>query len=196
MKSGAVHDLVLVNVAGQPVRPAIYFYDRGRNLIDPESVVDVIGDLEATEYGVLTLQGGLHPLGEVTLSTRSRGEAVTGSVKMVSDGPDSLIGVGLRFDLPGIRVLIRFALKYTPRVAHIERGGTNLGFAVEDDILPSAEPTHEGDRVGETQSIVASPPQGDLASIGFKKASIANQTGARDVGVGDRHSSVRNKRSF
>ena len=51
MKSGAVHDLVLVNVAGQPVRPAIYFYDRGRNLIDPESVVDVIGDLEVTEYG-------------------------------------------------------------------------------------------------------------------------------------------------
>ena len=67
MKSGAVHDLVLVNVADQSVRPAIYFYDRGRNLIDPESVVDVIGDLEATEYGVLTLQGGLHPLGEVTL---------------------------------------------------------------------------------------------------------------------------------
>ena len=47
MKSGAVHDLVLVNVAGQPVRPAIYFYDRGRNLIDPESVVDGIGDLAA-----------------------------------------------------------------------------------------------------------------------------------------------------
>ena len=103
MKSGAVHDLMLVNVADQPVRPAIYFYDRGRNLIDPESVVDVIGNLEATEYGALPLQGGLHPLGEVTLSTRGRGETVTGSVKMVSDGPDSLIGVGLRFDLPGIQ---------------------------------------------------------------------------------------------
>ena len=180
MKSGAAHDLVLVNVAGQPVRPAIYFYDRGRNLIDPESVVDVIGDLEVTEYGALTLQGGLHPLGEVTLSTRSRVEAVTGSVKMVSDGPDSLISVGLRFDLPGIQGTDQI------RVAHLERGGINLDFAVEDDVLPSAEHTHEGDRVDETQSIVAVPPQGDLASIGLEKVGIANQTGARDVGTGDR----------
>ncbi len=39
MKSGAVHDLVLVNVAEQPVRPAIYFYDKAGGLIDPESVV-------------------------------------------------------------------------------------------------------------------------------------------------------------
>ena len=58
----------------------------------------------------------------------------------------------------------------------------------------SAEPTHEGDRVGETQSLVAAPPQGDLASVGFEKTGIANQTGARDVGVGDRQGSVRNKR--
>ena len=36
---------------------------------------------------------------------------------MVSDGPDSLIGVGLRFDLPGIRVLTRFVQKYTPLAA-------------------------------------------------------------------------------
>ena len=62
MKSGAVHDLALVNVAGQPVRPAIYFYDRGRNLIDPESVVDVIGDLEVTEYGS-DPAGRITPLG-------------------------------------------------------------------------------------------------------------------------------------
>ena len=32
---------------------------------------------------------------------------------------------------------------------------------------------------------MAAPPQGDLASIGFEKTGIANQTGARDVGVGD-----------
>ena len=35
----------------------------------------------------------------------------------------------------------------------------------------------------------------DLASAGFEKAGSVNQTGARDVGVGDRHSSVKNKRS-
>ena len=40
---------------------------------------------------------------------------------------------------------------------------------------------------------VAAPPQGDLAAAGFEKAGIANQTGARDVGVGDRHGFVRNK---
>ncbi len=44
------------------------------------------------------------------------------------------------------------------------------------------------------QSIVAAPPQGDLASIGFQKAGITNQTEARGVGVGDRQGSVRNKR--
>ena len=115
---------------------------------------------------------------------------------MVSDGPDSLISVGLRFDLPGIQGTDQIRKKYTLRVAHLERGGINLDFAVEDDVLPSAEHTHEGDRVDETQSIVAAPPQGDLASAGFEKAGIANQTGARDVGIGDRHSSVRNKRSF
>ena len=72
--------------------------------------------------------------------------------------------------------------KYTLRVAHLERGGINLDFAVEDDVLPSAEPPHEGDRVGETQSIVAAPPQRDLASVGFEKAGIANQTGRETSG--------------
>ena len=60
----------------------------------------------------------------------------------------------------------------------------------------SAEHTHEGDLVGEPQLIVAAPPQGDLAAVGLEKAGFANQTGARDVGVGDRHGAVRNKRAF
>ena len=50
--------------------------------------------------------------------------------------------------------------------------------------------------VGETQTIVAAPQQGDLASVGFEKAGIANQTGSRDVGIGDRQGSVRKKRSL
>ncbi len=37
-----------------------------------------------------------------------------------------------------------------------------------------------GPLVGETQSVVAAPPQDDLASVGFEKTGIANQTGARD----------------
>ena len=87
-------------------------------------------------------------------------------------------------------------MKTAVRDAHLEHGGVNIDFAVEDDILPSAEPTHEGDLVGETQSIVAAAPQGDLASVGFEKAGIANQTEAGDVRVGDRQGSVRNKRTI
>ena len=95
-----------------------------------------------------------------------------------------------------LRVPTRFVQKYTPRIAHPELGGVNLDFAVENDALPSAEPTHEGDLAGETQSIVAAPPQGDLVSVGFEKAGIANQTGARDVGIGDRQGFVSNKRTL
>ena len=94
-------DLVLVNVATHPIRPALYFYDKGGNPIDPESVVDLTGDLEVTEDGALSVQTEMEPLGELTISTHSRGELVTGSVKVVANGP---IGGVLRFDLPDIGV--------------------------------------------------------------------------------------------
>ena len=42
----------------------------------------------------------------------------------------------LSFSLLGVRVLARFVLKYTLRVAHLELGGVNLDLAVEDDVLP------------------------------------------------------------
>ena len=93
--------LVFVNVATHPIRPALYFYDKSGNLIDAESVVDVTGDLEVTEDGALTVQTEMEPLGELTISTHGRGEVVTGSVTVASDGP---IGGVLRFDLPGIGV--------------------------------------------------------------------------------------------
>ena len=41
-------DLVLVNVAPQPVRPAIYFYDTEGAPIAAESVLEVTADLEIT----------------------------------------------------------------------------------------------------------------------------------------------------
>ena len=43
--AGITSDLVLVNVAAHLIRPAIYFYDQGGNLIAAELVVDVTGDL-------------------------------------------------------------------------------------------------------------------------------------------------------
>ena len=96
---GITSDLVLVNIAALPIRPALYFYDKSGNPIAAETVVDLTGNLEITEDGSLTVQTEMDPLGELTISTHGQGEVVSGSVKVVSDGP---IGGVLRFDLPGI----------------------------------------------------------------------------------------------
>ena len=84
-----------------PSRPTLYFYDQEGNLIDPASVVDLMGDLVVTEDGALSIQTEMEPLGELTISTHGRGELVSGSVKVVSEGP---IGGVLRYALPGIGV--------------------------------------------------------------------------------------------
>ena len=94
-------DLVFVNVATHPIRPALYFYDKEGNPIAAESVVDVTGDLEVQGDGGLTVQTAIEPLGELTISTHGQGELVSGSVKVTSNGP---IGGVLRFDLPGVGV--------------------------------------------------------------------------------------------
>ena len=99
--AGIISDLVFVNVAPHPIRPALYFYDQEGHPIDPESVVDLMGDLEVTEDAALTVQTEMEPLGELTISTHGRGELVSGSVTVAANGP---IGGVLRFDLPGIGV--------------------------------------------------------------------------------------------
>ena len=112
--NGTTSDLVFVNVSTRPSgpgpspfhavilpsRPALYFYDQGGNLIDPESVVDITGDLVITGDGALSVQTEMEPLGELTISTHGRGKLVSGSVKVVSEGP---IGGVLRYALPGNR---------------------------------------------------------------------------------------------
>ena len=98
---GITSDLVFMNVAPHPIQPALYFYDTEGHLIEAESVVDITGDLEIREDGSLSIQMEMEPLGELTISTHGRAELVTGSVKVISDGP---IGGVLRFDLPGIGV--------------------------------------------------------------------------------------------
>ncbi len=60
--TGITSDFVFVNVSPHPIRPALYFYDRGGHLIDPESVVDVTGDLEVTEDGSLSVLTEMEPL--------------------------------------------------------------------------------------------------------------------------------------
>ena len=42
----------------------------------------------------------------------------------------------------------------------------------------------------------SAPTATSAASVGLEKAGVANQTGARDVGGGDRHGAVRHKRTF
>ena len=63
--------------------------------------MDLTEDLEVTEDGALSVRTEMEPLGELTISTHGQGEVVSGSVKVVSNGP---IGGVLRFDLPGIGV--------------------------------------------------------------------------------------------
>ena len=110
-----ITDLVFVNLETQPSRPAptpfhtaippsrpvIYFYDTEGALVAPESVVDVTGDLEITEDGALTVQTEMEPLGVLTISTHGRGELVSGSARVVSEGP---IGGMLRFEHPDFGV--------------------------------------------------------------------------------------------
>ena len=96
-----ISEMVLVNVAPYPIQPTLYFYDQEGTLIDPEAVVDITGDLEIAEDGSLSVSTEMEPLGELTIATHGRGEPVSGSVRVVSDGP---IGGFLRFDIPGIGV--------------------------------------------------------------------------------------------
>ena len=84
-----------------PSRPAIYFYDTEGNPIAAESVVEVTGDLEVAEDGSLSVLTEMEPLGEFTISTHGQGELVTGSVRVVSEGP---IGGMLRFEHPAFGV--------------------------------------------------------------------------------------------
>ena len=114
-EGGIRSDLVFVNVeteASRPAltpfhrdipasRPVIYFYDQKGRLIDPESVVDLMDGLEVTDDGALTIKAEMAPLGELTITTHGRGEEVSGSVKVVSEGA---IGGVLRYSVPGVGV--------------------------------------------------------------------------------------------
>ena len=99
--TGIASDLVFVNLDSHPIRPAIYFYDTEGAPVSAESLVDLTGDLEITEDGSLSVSTEMEPLGVLTISTRGQGELVSGSVKVLSDGP---LGSGVRFDIPGIGV--------------------------------------------------------------------------------------------
>ena len=98
---GLTSDLVFVNVGTHPIRPALSFYDTEGALVSADSVVDVMDDLEIAEDGALTVRTQMDPLGELTISTHGQGVLVSGSVKVLSDGP---IAGFVRYSVPGVGV--------------------------------------------------------------------------------------------
>ena len=174
--NGTTSDLVFVNVSTRPSgpglspyhavilpsRPTLYFYDQEGNLIDPASVVDLTGDLVVTEGGALSIQTEMEPLGELTISTHGRGELVSGSVKVVSEGP---LGGVLRYALPGIGVTgvgasqaVREAL-FPVR----QEGGLDTAAAIrnlsESDLVATCRLMKEGAVLEETEIPLAANGQ-------------------------------------
>ena len=115
-----------------PSRPVIYFYDTEGNPIAPELLVDITGDMEVTEDGGLTVQTEMEPLGVLTISTHGRGELVSGSVRVVSEGP---IGGMLRFDHPDLGVAgLGASRPVSDAIVPVRRqeGGITTGVAIHN----------------------------------------------------------------
>ena len=130
--AGIISEVVLVNVAPHPIRPALYFYDQEGEPIAAESMVDVLGDLEITEDGALSIQSEMEPLGELTISTHGRGNLVSGSVKVAAYGT---IGGVLRFDIAGIGVAgVQVSQPLRDAIFPVRRreGGIDTGMALHN----------------------------------------------------------------
>ena len=112
--AGTASELLLVNPSARPggpsdaavpaSRPVVYFHDAEGNPIAPASVVELSGDLRVTDDGGLTPSTDMAPLAVRTISTHGQGELLSGSVRVVSDGP---LGGFLRVGLPaGVGVAV------------------------------------------------------------------------------------------
>ena len=70
------------------------------------------------------------------------------------------------------------------------QGGEAQDFAVDlQRRLPGEAPedADEGNLIGEAQSVVGPTSLGDLVPVSLEEAAVADQAGARHVGVDDRH---------
>ena len=113
-------------------RPVIYFYDPEGEPIAPETVVDIGGDLEVTEDGGLAVVTGMEPLGELRVSTHGREALVTGSVKVVSEGP---VGGMLRYNLPHVgEAIVGAGAATSDAIFPVRRrqGGIDTGVAIHN----------------------------------------------------------------
>ena len=181
---GTTSDLVFVNVAPQPVRPALYFYDTEGAPIAAESVVDVTGDLEVQEDGGLTVLTEMEPLGELTIATHGQGELVSGSVTVVSNAP---IGGMLRYDLPHIgEAVVGASLPISDALFPVRRqeGGINTGVAIhnleEEAIVVSCRLMQEGT----VREEVEIPSGGQRADILVHRPGVPHRRYVRLPGVG------------
>ena len=125
-------DIVLVNVETSTVTPAIYFYNQMGEMIDADSVVDLMGGLEMAGDGSLTVPMGIVGRGEMTISTSGEGALVIGSVRVFGTGR---LGGVLRFDIPFVGVAgvgasepVNDAIFPARRMA----GGINTGAAIRN----------------------------------------------------------------
>ena len=195
---GTTSDLVFVNVSPPPSgpgltpyhavilpsRPTLYFYDQEGNLLDPASVVDLTGDLMVTEDGALSIQTEMEPLGEITVSTHGRGELVSGSVKVVSEGP---IGGVLRYALPGIGVTgvgasqsVRDALFPVPQEGNLETAAAIRNVA-GSDLVATCRLMKDGAVLEETEVPLAANGQESLylkELFAFTRADVSDFVGS------------------
>ena len=119
----------------------------------PASVVDVGEDQFAGADGALIVRKEMEPLGELTISTHGRGPVVTGSVRVLADGP---MGGVLRFDSPDIGVAgvgTGFPTQEAIFPARRRESGINTGAAIrnlgEDPMTVSCQLTQKGQVLGE-----------------------------------------------
>ena len=134
--SSWITDLVFVNLetqpSGPPLSPIVYFYGTNGESLAPESVVDIMGDLEVTEDSGLTVRTAMAPLAVLTISTHGRGDLITGSVRVVSDG---LLGGMLRFAHPGIgEAVVGASLPSSDAIFPVRRqeGGITTAVAIHN----------------------------------------------------------------
>ena len=141
----------------QPSRPAIYFHDTEGNPIAPGSVVDLTSGLEVTDDGALTVSAAMKPLGQLTIPTHGRGELVTGSVRVVSEGP---IGGMVRFEHSAYGAAgVGPGLPLSEAVFPVWRreGGITAGFALHNLEEEAAEVTCDLMREGGVLDTVSLP---------------------------------------
>ena len=113
-------------------RPEIYFHDTEGALVPPASLVDLTDDLEVTEDGALTVRDAMEPMGVITISTHGRGELLTGSVRVVSEGP---LGGMLRFAHPSLGAAgVAAGLEVGDALVPVRRidGGITTGIALHN----------------------------------------------------------------